>query len=279
MPFDSDLAVREARDLAGAQSHAEAASDGQLIVRDAREEAELSGHADSPYGCTADAKALDRNFTTLKGTEAEDGFSCPGAAPAGELRRQAGLDARRGGRRNPRECRRLALGTADARRRTDVTDQGGSASVPGLEGKAMEEVVTAGDLMTPDPVTVPPEASIAEVWDLMRERDIRHVPVVEGSVLVGMLSDRDLGRLDIARALTGEGAEALRRELATAVVNVMNPDVIAIEPDTDLSEVVELLLEHKVGALPVVEPDTREVVGIVSYIDVLRGLYAMLEEE
>jgi acetoin utilization protein AcuB len=148
-----------------------------------------------------------------------------------------------------------------------------------LEGKAMEEVVTAGDLMTPDPVTVPPEASVAEVWDLMRERDIRHVPVVEGSVLVGMLSDRDLGRLDIARALTAEGADALRRELATAVVNVMSPDVIAIEPDTDLGEVVELLLEHKVGALPVVEPDTREVVGIVSYIDVLRGLYAMLEEE
>jgi acetoin utilization protein AcuB len=143
----------------------------------------------------------------------------------------------------------------------------------------MEEVVTAGDLMTPDPVTVPPEASVAEVWDLMRERDIRHVPVVEGSVLVGMLSDRDLGRLDIARALTAEGADALRRELATAVVNVMSPDVIAIEPDTDLGEVVELLLEHKVGALPVVEPDTREVVGIVSYIDVLRGLYAMLEEE
>jgi acetoin utilization protein AcuB len=143
----------------------------------------------------------------------------------------------------------------------------------------MEEDVTAGDLMTPDPVTVPPEASIAEVWDLMRERDIRHVPVVQGGVLVGMLSDRDLGRLDIARALTSEGAEALRRELATAVVNVMSSDVIAVEPDTDLGEVVELLLEHRIGALPVVEPETREVVGIVSYIDVLRGLHAMLEEE
>jgi acetoin utilization protein AcuB len=143
----------------------------------------------------------------------------------------------------------------------------------------MEEDVTAGDLMTPDPVTVPPEASIAEVWDLMRERDIRHVPVVQGGVLVGMLSDRDLGRLDIARALTSEGAEALRRELATAVVNVMSSDVIAVEPDTDLGEVVELLLEHRIGALPVVEPETREVVGIVSYIDVLRGLHAMLEGE
>jgi acetoin utilization protein AcuB len=94
-----------------------------------------------------------------------------------------------------------------------------------------------------------------------------------------MLSDRDLGRLDIARALTSEGAEALRRELATAVVNVMSSDVIAVEPDTDLGEVVELLLEHRIGALPVVEPETREVVGIVSYIDVLRGLHAMLEEE
>ena len=40
--------------------------------------------------------------------------------------------------------------------------------------------MTAGDLMTPDPTTVTPEASVAEAWDLMRDLDIRHLPVVEG---------------------------------------------------------------------------------------------------
>jgi CBS domain-containing protein len=144
---------------------------------------------------------------------------------------------------------------------------------------AMPKLVTAADLMTIDPVTVTPEASIAEVWDLMRERDIRHVPVVQGGTLMGMLSDRDLARLDIARLLDAQGADALRRELAMPIVKVMSSDVIVVEPDTELSEVVELLLEHRIGALPVVEPDTREVVGIVSYIDVLRELYERLGEE
>jgi acetoin utilization protein AcuB len=144
---------------------------------------------------------------------------------------------------------------------------------------AMDELVTAADLMTIDPVTVTPETSIAEAWDLMRERDIRHVPVVQGGTLVGMLSDRDLGRLDIARMLTTQGADALRHELATPIVKVMSSDVVVVEPQTALSDIVELLLEHKIGALPVVEPDTREVVGIVSYIDVLRELYERLEEE
>lgn len=139
--------------------------------------------------------------------------------------------------------------------------------------------MSARDLMTPNPVTVTPQASVAEVWDLMRELEIRHVPVVEAGALVGMLSDRDLAQFDIARLLTGEGAETLRRELGTPVVKVMSSDVICVEPDTDLGEIVELLLEHKIGAVPVVRPDTREVVGLVSYIDVLRALRDSLEEE
>jgi len=121
--------------------------------------------------------------------------------------------------------------------------------------------------MTPNPMTVTPQASIADAWELMRELEIRHVPVVEDGALVGMLSDRDLARLDIARML------------AMPIVNVMSSDVIAIEPETELSEVVELLLEHKVGALPVIRSDTRKVVGIVSYIDVLRAVQDRLEEE
>jgi CBS domain-containing protein len=44
----------------------------------------------------------------------------------------------------------------------------------------------ARDVMTPSPITVAPAATLAEVWDLMREADIRHVPVVEAGVLIGM---------------------------------------------------------------------------------------------
>ena len=139
--------------------------------------------------------------------------------------------------------------------------------------------MTARDLMTLNPATLTARASIAEAWDLMRELEIRHVPVVDGGALVGMLSDRDLARVDVARLLMAGGAVGLEEELRTAVVKVMSGDVISVEPDTELGEVVDLLIESKVGALPVVEPDTRAVVGIVSYIDVLRALQDALEDE
>jgi acetoin utilization protein AcuB len=139
--------------------------------------------------------------------------------------------------------------------------------------------MTAHEIMTSDPATVTPRATIAEAWDLMRELDIRHLPVVDGEALVGMLSDRDLGNLEVTRLLTEEGADALRRQLARPVVQLMSTDVVAAEPETDVSELVTLLLEHKVGAIPVVMPDTRRIVGIVSYIDVLRVLQEVLEPE
>jgi len=137
----------------------------------------------------------------------------------------------------------------------------------------------ASDVMTPNPVTVGPRTSIGEVADLMRERSIRHVPVVDGGALVGMLSDRDLGTVDFGRLLIEEGVDAIRRRLATPVINIMSSDVISVEPDTSLAEVVGLMLEEKVGAIPVVQPGSRRVVGIVSYVDVLRAVQDRLEED
>jgi len=139
--------------------------------------------------------------------------------------------------------------------------------------------MNARDVMTPNPMTIRSQATVAEAWDLMGEMEIRHVPVVDDGTLVGMLSDRDLGRLDVTRMLVAEGADALRHELATPVAKVMSLDVIAAEPETELGDIVDVLVEHKVGALPVVHPDTRELVGIISYVDVLRALQDLLGEE
>ena len=138
--------------------------------------------------------------------------------------------------------------------------------------------MTARELMTESPATVTPETTIAEAWDLMRELDVRHLPVVEGGVVVGMLSDRDLGNLDVGRMLTEEGADGLRRRLVRPVIQLMSTDVVAAEPETEVSELITLFLEQKVGAIPVVHPDTRRLVGIVSYIDVLRALQEALTD-
>jgi acetoin utilization protein AcuB len=113
----------------------------------------------------------------------------------------------------------------------------------------------------------------------MREVDIRHVPVVRAGVLIGMVSDRDLASLDVARVLTTDGADALRRALATPVVTVMSSDVISVESEAALDDVIDLMIDNKVGAIPVVLPDTREVVGIASYVDVLRAVRELVSEE
>jgi CBS domain-containing protein len=133
------------------------------------------------------------------------------------------------------------------------------------------------ELMTSNPVTVTPDATVAEVWDLMRERDIRHVPVVNGGTVVGMVSDRDLASFDLGRVLTSEGADAVRRELAMPIVNLMSADVVAVEPETDITEVIDALLEHRIGAVPVVRSESGELVGIVSYVDVLHAVRDALD--
>ncbi len=93
------------------------------------------------------------------------------------------------------------------------------------------------------------------------------------------MSDRDLARVDIARLLRVEGAGALQDELAMPVVRLMNPVVIAVGPEADVGEVIELLITHRIGAVPVMQEETRQVLGIISYVDVLRAVQGMLEED
>jgi acetoin utilization protein AcuB len=144
---------------------------------------------------------------------------------------------------------------------------------------AVSRAMIVEELMTPDPVTATPETSVAEVWDRMREAEIRHVPVLDRGALVGIVSDRDFAHLDLASMLRREGAEAFRDELARPVVEVMSADVIAVAPDSHVSHAVALLIEHRVGALPVVRPETRQLVGILSYVDVLRACQGVLADE
>jgi acetoin utilization protein AcuB len=132
--------------------------------------------------------------------------------------------------------------------------------------------------MTPSPVAVSPQATLAEVWGLMREADIRHVPVVDRGALVGVVSDRDLALLDVAQVLSTGDGDVFRRALAAPVVRIMSSDVVAVEAEDDVGDVVGLMLEHRVGAIPVVEADTRRLVGIVSYVDVLRAVREVVAE-
>ncbi len=130
----------------------------------------------------------------------------------------------------------------------------------------------AQDLMTADPVTIQSRAKIREAVELLQTLDVRHLPVLDDEgELVGMLSDRDLRALALPHLVGGEYAGVLQTGLNTPVATMMSSNVLSVEPETDVEEIVELMLDNKIGAVPVVDRD-RGLVGIVSYMDVLRNL-------
>jgi len=133
-------------------------------------------------------------------------------------------------------------------------------------------MMTARDLMTEAPTTVGPTATVRRAVEILQTMDIRHLPVVnEDGELVGMLSDRDLRALSIPYFVGPEHVGNLRTALDAGVASFMNSDVLSVEADADAAEVVDLMLDNKVGAVPVTDADGA-LVGIISYIDVLRAI-------
>lgn len=127
------------------------------------------------------------------------------------------------------------------------------------------------EIMTPAPERVYITDTISDAITKLFEMDVRHLPVVnENDELLGMLSDRDLRSfsLPFSTGIDSTGAEDQRA--AAPVSDVMQGDVISVGTDAEISEVISLMIDHKVGAIPVVDSLEGGLVGIVSYIDVLR---------
>ncbi|HZU85814.1 MAG TPA: CBS domain-containing protein [Polyangiaceae bacterium] len=133
-------------------------------------------------------------------------------------------------------------------------------------------MTTARDLMTKGPVTVSPRTTVRQAARLLYTLDVRHLPVVdEEGTLVGMLSDRDLRGVALPLDVDGEHVADRRAALDAPVATLMSGDVISVDLEDDAAVVVELMIDHRIGAIPVVDADGA-VVGIVSYVDVLREL-------
>lgn len=128
----------------------------------------------------------------------------------------------------------------------------------------------AKDLMSEVVLTVSEDATIGEVAEIFQEKSIRHLPVVDGTELVGIVSDRDIRNLFVPRLIDEEGLDSIKARYGQPISTLMATDVIKVNEDAELADVVELMLEYKVGAVPVVEESTGDLKGIISYIDVLR---------
>jgi CBS domain-containing membrane protein len=126
------------------------------------------------------------------------------------------------------------------------------------------------DLMTTEVATVRRNDQVVIADDLMRLGRIRHTPVLDDRAddLVGIVSQRDLFRGALARAL-GYGQHAQQKMMGMLVIkDVMTSDPIVTSPDTPLVEAARIMLERKIGCLPVVEDG--KLVGILTESDFVR---------
>jgi acetoin utilization protein AcuB len=123
------------------------------------------------------------------------------------------------------------------------------------------------DWMTRDPATVSDDCSIQTALGRMRGAQIRHLLVLDHDRLVGIVSSRDLGRLALAGSSSGKEHEPVSR--------IMTENPVTIAPETPVTVAARLLLESRIGALPV--RDDTEIVGIFTISDALEALLAMVE--
>lgn len=117
------------------------------------------------------------------------------------------------------------------------------------------------DIMTPNPHTIQPSASVLDAAQIMRKSDVGDVIVVEGKRLFGILTDRDI----VVRALA-EG----RNPESTRVSEICSRELTTVQATASVGTVVRTMREKALRRLPVVE-ETGEVVGIVSLGDVAVG--------
>ncbi len=126
------------------------------------------------------------------------------------------------------------------------------------------------DWMTPNPIAIDPNTTLPEAHKLMKECHIRRLPVVDRGKVVGILT---LG--DVREASPSDASSLSIFELnyllsKLTVENIMTRDPITIAPTATIREAAQLMLDHKIGGVPVVEGE--KLVGIITESDIFRVL-------
>ena len=112
------------------------------------------------------------------------------------------------------------------------------------------------EIMSANVQTVPPSMPAREAWEVMRRKGIRHLVVMDGSSVEGVISERDAG---------GRSGASLRAR--SSVADLMTAPVVTIAPDATVRQAANLMRGRTIGCVPVV--DRRRLVGIVTVSDVL----------
>ncbi len=128
------------------------------------------------------------------------------------------------------------------------------------------------DWMTPHPITIDPKTVLPDAHQLMQDSHIRRLPVVEKGKLVGIVTLGDIREAEPSNATTLSIYEVHYLLSKLTVERIMTRNPITIAPNQSIRDAARLMLEHKIGGLPVVEPATGKLVGIITESDIFRIL-------
>ncbi len=128
------------------------------------------------------------------------------------------------------------------------------------------------DIMTREVTTLGRNDTLQLARDIMNLERTRHFPVMEEGEVVGVVSQRDIFHASLGSVIKyGEKAE--REFLGTVTVKEVMSDPITVSPDTSIKQAAQLMVEKKIGCLPVVEEEN--LVGLITETDLLREVAEM----
>jgi len=135
----------------------------------------------------------------------------------------------------------------------------------------MKKRVPISRIMTKELVTLSTQDDLVTAEELFKSKNIRHIPIVEGDAILGMLSYTDLLRISFADAV-GEDEQSVDSMVYNlfAIEQVMVKNVTSVSPETTIKEVAQFLSVREFHALPVIE--NGKLVGIVTTTDLINYL-------
>ncbi|WP_297058072.1 CBS and ACT domain-containing protein [Thermosulfurimonas sp.] len=125
------------------------------------------------------------------------------------------------------------------------------------------------DWMTEEVIVLDENASIMKASQIMKEHNIRRIPVVRGGKLVGIVSDRDIKEATPSKATALDVHELYYLLSEVRVKDIMTPDPITVRPEDTVEYAAVLMLENRISGLPVVD-EAGHVVGIITQTDVFK---------
>ncbi len=132
------------------------------------------------------------------------------------------------------------------------------------------------DYMSTEVATLGPDNTLLETLHFLRERKVRHVPIVDGNKLVGIVTDRDVKRATPSLLDANTTRASYIKVLEdTRLRRVMSENPLCLTADAELRDAVTIMADQQITGLPVVDGDV--LVGIVTHTDLLRAFGELLD--